>query len=222
MPESTTQVGSCFCNVFRKSQLSYPFQMHFETKRLVLEPLSMQDYLVFESGNQPNWQARGFTNPHRHLIEGPSPLKNRIRRVKLLPQYSEIALLLAVEKSSREIIGSAGFHDLPDEKGMIEIGFSILPEKQNRGFGTELLLGMWRMILERAEVKILRYTVAPENEPSMHIIKKFGFNLVGEQIDPEDGLELIFELGRKEFSERVLTSNYYVGGEGFEPPTSSV
>jgi ribosomal-protein-alanine N-acetyltransferase len=43
-------------------------------------------------------------------------------------------------------------------------------------------------------VKILRYTVSPDNEASMHIIKKLGFDLVGEQIDDEDGLELIYEM----------------------------
>jgi RimJ/RimL family protein N-acetyltransferase len=82
---------------------------------------------------------------------------------------------------------------------MIEIGFGIVDEKQNNGFGTELLLGMWRMICKRPDVKILRYTVSPENAASMHIISKLGFKQTGNQIDPEDGLELIFEKSVEDF-----------------------
>ena len=102
--------------------------------------------------------------------------------------------MLAIEKASNEIIGSAGFHDFPNGDGMIEIGFGIVPEKQNQGYGKELLHGMWREITKRPDVKVLRYTVSPTNEPSVHIIKNLGFTLVGEQIDEEDGLELIYEM----------------------------
>jgi RimJ/RimL family protein N-acetyltransferase len=48
-------------------------------------------------------------------------------------------------------------------------------------------------------VKILRYTVSPENAASMHIISKLGFKQTGDQIDPEDGLELIFEKSVEDF-----------------------
>ena len=117
---------------------------------------------------------------------------HRIPRVKKDPSFAEIGLVLAI--SDGEIIGSAGFHDFPDENGMIEIGFGIVPDKQRQGYGLELLHGIWREIAKRPDVKILRYTVSPDNEASMHIIKKLGFDLVGEQIDDEDGLELIYEM----------------------------
>jgi RimJ/RimL family protein N-acetyltransferase len=157
----------------------------------------MADYCSFEAGLEPSWN--GLTNPYKHLIEGPSPLAFRIPRVKNDPSFADIAIILAINKSSNEVIGSAGFHDFPDEAGMIEIGFGIVPEMQNQGFGQELLIGMWQMICKRPDVKILRYTVAPDNVPSLHIINKLGFTKVGEQIDPEDGLELIYEQKIEDF-----------------------
>ena len=169
----------------------------FETDRLRCYSLSISDYAAFEAGVEPKWE--GFTNPYKHLIEGPSPLAFRIPRVKKDPSFADIGLILAVNKSSNEVIGSAGFHDFPDDNGMIEIGFGIVPELQNQGFGKELLMGMWLMISKRPDVTILRYTVAPDNEPSMHIINNLGFDKVGEQIDPEDGLELIFEKSVSDF-----------------------
>ena len=169
----------------------------FETDRLLCYPLSISDYAAFDAGVEPKWE--GFTNPYKHLIEGPSPLAFRIPRVKKDPSFAEIGLVLAVSKELNEVIGSAGFHDFPDETGMIEIGFGIVPEMQNQGFGKELLIGMWEMICKRDDVRILRYTVAPDNGPSIHIINKLGFDKVGEQMDPEDGLELIYEKSVSDF-----------------------
>ena len=171
--------------------------LQFSTARLDCHSLSVDDYATFESGNEPKWI--GFTNPYKHLIEGPSPLAYRIPRVKREPKFAELGIILAVEKESKQIIGSAGFHDFPDQNGMIEVGFGVVPEKQNNGFGKELLFGMWDWIIKKPEVKILRYTVSPTNEPSMRIIKKIGFTEVGEQIDDEDGLELIFEKSKEDY-----------------------
>lgn len=169
----------------------------FETTNLVCRSLEILEYKDFEKGIEPNWQD--FTNPYRHLIEGPNPLRFRIPKVKQNPKFAEIGLVLAIEKNSNKLIGSAGFHDFPNDQGMIEIGFGIVPERQNLGFGQELLNGMWKMICHYPNVKILRYTVSPANLPSLHIIKKYQFKQVGEQIDEEDGLELIFELSVEEF-----------------------
>ena len=56
----------------------------FETDRLRCQSLSLSDYSDFEAGLEPAWQ--GFTNPYRHLIEGPSPMVHRIPRVKKGPR----------------------------------------------------------------------------------------------------------------------------------------
>ena len=172
--------------------------MKFETKRLTCRSLSLADYADFEAGTEPEWD--GFSNPYKHLVNGPSPLRHRIPRVKKDSAFAEIGLVLAI--ADGEIVGSAGFHDYPDENGMIEIGFGIVPERQRQGYGLELLHGMWHEIAKRADVKVLRYTVSPDNEASMHIIKKLGFEQVGEQIDEEDGLELIFEMPILEYLEK--------------------
>jgi RimJ/RimL family protein N-acetyltransferase len=168
-----------------------------ETARLRCQSLTLEDYATFEAGNKPKWT--GFTNPYNHLLEEPTPLPFRIPRVKANPEFAEIAIILAISKDRNEVIGSAGFHDFPDENGMIEIGYGIVPEMQNQGLGTELLLGMWKLICARTDVKILRYTVSPDNAPSLHLVRKLGFTEIGVQIDPEDGPELIFEMTKEEF-----------------------
>jgi RimJ/RimL family protein N-acetyltransferase len=169
----------------------------FETARLRCQSLTTEDYETFGAGDTPNWT--GFTNPYNHLMEEPTPLRFRIPRVKANPEFAEIAIILAISKETNEVLGSAGFHDFPDEKGMIEIGYGIVPKMQNQGLGKELLIGMWKMICTRDDVKILRYTASPNNAPSLQIVRKLGFTEIGVQIDPEDGPELIFEMSKEEF-----------------------
>jgi RimJ/RimL family protein N-acetyltransferase len=60
---------------------------------------------------------------------------------------------------------------------------------------------MWDWAALQPDVKFLRYTVSPENVESMAIIKNFGFPLVGEQMDDEDGLELIYEASVEDYQD---------------------
>lgn len=184
----------------RVLRISKMERVSFETARLFGIQLSVDDYESFERNQEPKWE--GLTNPYKHLIEGRSPLPHRIPKVKEHPAFADIGIILAVLKSTKEIVGSAGFHDFPNEEGMIEVGYGIVDEVQGQGFGQEFLLGMWRMIIKRDDVKILRYTVAPDNGPSVHIVEKYGFKKVGQQMDPEDGLELIYEQSSDEFRRR--------------------
>ena len=172
----------------------------FETQRLSCRPLALSEYETFARGDEPQWLD--FSNPYKHLVEGPSPLSFLIPRVLKDTSFADIGLILAIEKSSGILVGSAGFHDFPNDGGMIEIGFGIVPEKQGVGFGQELLLGMWKMITRDQRVKVLRYTVSPENAPSLHIINKLEFHHLGEQFDEEDGVELIYELDSKTFQNK--------------------
>lgn len=82
---------------------------------------------------------------------------------------------------------------------MIEIGFGVDRAYQGKGYGQELLHGMWSWVVNNPEVKTLRYTVSPDNLISQHIIKKLGFNLVGEQIDEEDEVEEIYEMSANRY-----------------------
>jgi RimJ/RimL family protein N-acetyltransferase len=107
-----------------------------------------------------------------------------------------------VEKETREIIGSTSFHGPPDEQGMMEIGLGVHTDFQRRGYATEALTGMWLWVVDQPGVELLRYTVDPNNEASVAVIKKFGFERVGQQIDPEDGPEDIYELSANEFRRR--------------------
>ena len=42
-----------------------------------------------------------------------------------------------IEKESGEIVGGAGFKGAPDDNGMVEIAYGIVPSREGRGYATE-------------------------------------------------------------------------------------
>lgn len=171
------------------------------TLRLDLHAVQPDEYerLAVDRADPELWLARGFSNPHQHLVLEPGPLRYRIPRIRAEPQLAKYLLRMIVLRDRAEIIGSAGFHSGPDEAGMIEIGIGIEPAFRGQGYAQEALRGMWDWVVRDPRVKSLRYTVTPANAPSQAIIGKFGFHFLGQQIDDEDGPEDIFEMDVDEY-----------------------
>ena len=174
------------------------------TPRLELHHICVDDLMsLFESPEDVSiYEGQPYGNPHRVLMDESGPLRWRVPQVKLNPSVNKWFVRWMVEKTSREIVGSISFHGPPDEAGMMEIGLGVHPDFQRLGFATEALTGMWTWVVEQPGVELLRYTVAPDNFASVALVKKFGFVCVGQQIDPEDGPEDIYEMSADEFRRR--------------------
>jgi RimJ/RimL family protein N-acetyltransferase len=63
---------------------------------------------------------------------------------------------------------------------------------------------MWMWASEQPGVKVFRYTVSPDNEASVGLVRGLGFAHVGQQIDEEDGPEDIYEMTVDDFCNRNL------------------
>jgi ribosomal-protein-alanine N-acetyltransferase len=174
------------------------------TPRLELHHMCVDDLMsLFETPDDVSiYEGKPYANPHRILMDGSGPLRWRVPQVKSDPSVNKWFIRWMVEKETREIVGSTSFHGPPDEKGMMEIGLGVHDDFQRRGYATEALIGMWSWVVDQPGVELLRYTVDPNNEASVAVIKKFGFERVGQQIDPEDGPEDIYEMSANEFRRR--------------------
>jgi [ribosomal protein S5]-alanine N-acetyltransferase len=167
-----------------------------ETERLDLVLIGSDDLIMlFRDCDNPSlWQDKPYVNPHRVLMDDPGPLPWRVPQVEQDPSLNRWFVRFIVLRSSREVIGAISFHGSPDEQGMIEIGLGIDGGFRGQGFAKESLRGMWRWACAQPDVTVLRYTVSPENKPSVAIIESFGFAKVGQQIDDIDGPEDIYEM----------------------------
>ena len=174
------------------------------SERLELHHISVEGIIeLFEEKSDVNAIAgRDFTNPHKNLIEDSGPLAWRVPQVKVDPSLNKWFVRFIVLKESRVVIGSTSFHGAPDGEGMIEIGLGIEPAFQGMGYAKESLQAMWRWAVSFPEVRTLRYTVSPDNLPSIAVIKYFGFDHKGQQMDEIDGPEDIYEMSAENFSRR--------------------
>ena len=174
------------------------------TPRLELHHISARGIIeLYENKNDATAIAgRDITNPHQNLVKESGPLGWRVPQVKIDPSVNKWFVRWIVLKETSEVIGSTSFHGAPDEEGMMEIGLGIEEAFRGQGYAKEALLGMWSWVSQFSEVKTMRYTVSPDNLPSITVINYFGFEYKGQQIDEEDGPENIYEMSTKDFRQK--------------------
>ena len=103
------------------------------------------------------------------------------------------AIVLTDADGTRRSIGSVGFHAPPDAEGRVEVGYKVQPEYRRQGVATEVVRAMFDWAHAQG-VDRFRASVSPDNVGSLAIIRGFGFEQVGVQIDDIDGEELVFHL----------------------------
>ena len=116
----------------------------------------------------------------------------RLADVEADPAAAEWIARAAVAEPEGVTVGHGGFHGPPDADGVVEVAYSVAPEHRRKGYAKAML----RSLLERADadprVTAVRASIRPDNVGSRATIAGFGFRKVGEQWDPEDGLEDVY------------------------------
>lgn len=102
-------------------------------------------------------------------------------------------------RGGRTLIGNCGFKGPPDSIGSVEIGYSLLPEHQHCGFGTELASALVTWAFGHRSVARIMAETLPELVASVRVLEKHGFQLVGRGSTPES---ILFELRRSVFETR--------------------
>jgi RimJ/RimL family protein N-acetyltransferase len=108
--------------------------------------------------------------------------------------YGWYAIKTDSTDGQRFLVGAAGYFGPPDTNGQVEVGYSVLPEWQRRGYATEMvhLLVYHAFTFERTR-KIIAHTAA-ENEASIRVLISNGFSHTG-----VDEHKFRFELSRKQY-----------------------
>ncbi|HEV7389780.1 MAG TPA: GNAT family N-acetyltransferase [Gemmatimonadaceae bacterium] len=93
----------------------------------------------------------------------------------------------AVHRGARMVIGSGGFKGPPDSDGVVEIAYGIVPAFQRRGYATEVARALVEYALRDNTVRRLIAHTLREHNPSTKVLKKCGFEFIGEVVEPDDG-----------------------------------
>lgn len=118
----------------------------------------------------------------------------RAHQIRERPSDAPWLLRPILLAETREAIGYLNFHGGPDAGGMVEVGYTLLPAARGRGYALEAVRAAFDWARRVHGIRRFRASVAPDNERSLNLIRKLGFVRTGEQWDPEDGLEHVYEL----------------------------
>jgi ribosomal-protein-alanine N-acetyltransferase len=118
----------------------------------------------------------------------------RARQIRTRPADAPWLLRPILRTDAREAIGYLNFHGAPDETGMVEVGYTLLPAARGQGYALESVRAAFDWATRVYGIRRFRASVAPDNQRSLNLIAKLGFVKTGEQWDEEDGLEYVHEL----------------------------
>lgn len=82
------------------------------------------------------------------------------------------------------LCGSIGFKGPPDKRGMVEIGYSVLPEFQRQGLATEMVAGIIQWAKHQPEVRQIEAETNINVKASIRVLEKNGFICVGVGLEP--------------------------------------
>ena len=92
--------------------------------------------------------------------------------------------VILTEHSQRRLIGMVAFKGAPDERGMIETGYSIVEEFQRRGIGTEATRAIIAWAFQDARVQEVTAETFPELRASIRVMERCGMTFYGEGSEP--------------------------------------
>ena len=82
------------------------------------------------------------------------------------------------------LCGSIGFKGPPDKRGMVELGYSVLPEFEGQGLATEMVAGIVQWVKQQPQVEQIEAETNTDNKASIRVLEKNSFVCAGEGLEP--------------------------------------
>jgi len=164
------------------------------TPRLELIPLAPEVIEKLIAGDRVGAAAAlGVTFPDEFPAPGEQHgfLPVQLERMEAAPQRRDWMARITVASSDRSAIGHCGFHGPPEMIGRAEIGYTVFTHHRGRGYAKEAAGALVEWAFAQGEAEVYA-SVAPDNAPSLAVVRALGFTQIGTQIDEVDGLELVF------------------------------
>jgi RimJ/RimL family protein N-acetyltransferase len=81
------------------------------------------------------------------------------------------------ERLTGALAGDCACHFLKNESAGVELGFTISPAYQRRGYASEAVAALLDFLLRRAGYRRVTASTDPRNLPSVRLLRKLGFAL---------------------------------------------
>lgn len=87
---------------------------------------------------------------------------------------------LIIHNETQTIIGDIGYKGGPNDKGEINLGYSVLPRFQGNGYASEAAAAMVQWGLDQPGVRKITATCSLENAASIRVLQKAGLKQLRE------------------------------------------
>ncbi|MFN8439228.1 MAG: GNAT family N-acetyltransferase [Caldilineaceae bacterium] len=94
---------------------------------------------------------------------------------------------LFVYRPDQALVGLGGFKSIPDAKRTVEIGYSVAPRYQGKGFATSAAQQLIQIAFESKLVDCVCAHTLAEPNASTKVLEKCGMTKVSETVDPDVG-----------------------------------
>jgi RimJ/RimL family protein N-acetyltransferase len=169
-----------------------------ETERLQLIACSKMHLQALLRGEQALADLLGVSLAENWLLF-PESVSYSLEMLEKNPQNLRWGMHLFLHKEENKIIGSGGFKGRADDEGMVEMGYAISPDYENRGLATEAARGMIDYAFSWSQVlRVDAHTLAAENA-SVRILRKCGMTKIAEKHDAEDGDIWQWRISREQY-----------------------
>jgi ribosomal-protein-alanine N-acetyltransferase len=124
----------------------------------------------------------------------------RLRQLRERPELQQwFVYAVVLPEGERPMIGHTGFHGPPGINARktadaVEVGYRIFEPHRRQGYATEAVRTLIGWASREHGIDRFIASINPDNEPSLAIVRRLGFEQVGHHWDDEDGEEVEFEL----------------------------
>ncbi|MGP4108485.1 GNAT family N-acetyltransferase [Virgibacillus sp. L01] len=151
---------------------------HINTDRLTLVTFTVEMMRATLIGQHQLEEITDYKAADEYPMEDYKQLlAYKIDRFTRCPEENEWEGII-IHKKDNTIMGDMGFKGGPNEEGEMDLGYSIVPSYQGKGYATEMTIAMVNWGLQQQKVNKITASCSESNIPSIRVLEKTGFEQI--------------------------------------------
>ena len=117
-----------------------------------------------------------------------------------LGEWVQIAV---ADRATNDLVGDIGLCVRDEYGGTAEVGFTIAPEAQGKGLGTEAVQGAFALLFEATDIESIECITDARNAPSIRLLERIGMRPQysrGTKFKGEICTELVYRMARSDWA----------------------
>lgn len=136
--------------------------MQIKTERLIITAINQENYIMVSE----TYAIR------KHIV-------NYLDNLKKDPDLLGWGVWIVTLADNNQVIGDIGFKGKPDNQGIVEVGYGIIPEMHNKGIATESVRAITEWAFFSGKVKKIVAECLTDNIPSIKVLEKLKMTKTG-------------------------------------------